>query len=33
MVQSADSTRMTFDDFIQWVPNDGKPYELHHQLA
>lgn len=29
MVQAVDFKRMTFDDFIQWVPDDGKTYELH----
>ncbi|MBE9066902.1 Uma2 family endonuclease [Leptolyngbya cf. ectocarpi LEGE 11479] len=33
MVQAVNFKRMTFDDFIQWVPDDGKTYELHQGVV
>ena len=33
MVQAIDFKRMEFNDFIQWVPNDGKTYELHQGVV
>ncbi|MBT9316528.1 Uma2 family endonuclease [Leptothoe spongobia] len=33
MVQAIDFQRMGFNDFIQWVPDDGKTYELHQGVV
>lgn len=32
MVQAVDYQRMSFDDFIQWIPDNGQTYELHQGI-
>ena len=33
MVQAVDYQRMSFNDFIQWVPYNGQTYELHQGIV
>ncbi|MGD1949973.1 MAG: Uma2 family endonuclease [Leptolyngbyaceae cyanobacterium] len=33
MVQAVDFKQMGFNEFIQWVPDDGKTYELHQGVV
>ncbi len=33
MVQAVDYQRMSFNDFIQWVPDNGQTYELHQGIV
>ena len=33
MVQAVDFKQMGFSEFIQWVPDDGKTYELHQGVV
>ncbi|MEM1252858.1 MAG: hypothetical protein AAGI69_10520 [Cyanobacteria bacterium P01_H01_bin.21] len=33
MVQAVDFKQMGFNEFIRWVPDDGKTYELHQGVV
>lgn len=33
MVQAVDYQRMSFDEFVRWIPDDGKTYELHQGIV
>lgn len=33
MVQAVDYQRMSFDEFIHWIPDNGQTYELHQGIV